>query len=82
MDKKYTLQILGEKLPITSDQGDDYVDELYNTITATLNKIEEADKNSSMSKMTKSLYLAIFLADELLRSQKPARKKKSGNNAQ
>lgn len=70
MEEKYKLNILGENLSITSDQGNDYVKKLYNAITDHIDKIENIDKNSTMSKMTKSLYVSVFLANDLMKAQK------------
>ncbi|MCL2620691.1 MAG: cell division protein ZapA [Defluviitaleaceae bacterium] len=70
MEEKYTLNILGENLSITSDQGHDYVKDLYNAIADHIDKIEDVDKNSTMSKMVKSLYISVFLADDLMKARR------------
>ena len=67
MEEKYVLKILGENVLITSGDGQEHVNDLYNTIIDALDKVEDVDKQSSLQKLLKSLYVSVFLADELVK---------------
>jgi len=67
VEEKYVLKLFGENVQITSDEGKEYVNELYSTVTDAVEKIENIDRHSSMSKLMKSLFVSVFLADDLMK---------------
>ena len=69
MEEKYALKLFGENVQITSAEGKEYVNELYSAVTDAIEKVENIDKHSSMSKLMKSLYVSVFLADDLMKAK-------------
>jgi len=56
-------------LPITSDEGDEYINSLYNYILDTISRFDDAKQAFPISSMMKALYTCVFLADELFKKQ-------------
>ena len=78
--KKYNFKILGQDLPILSDEAEEYVDSLYRHILAIAAKYDEDGSPYPMSVTTKALYCCVELADELFKKHEEQRKAEKNYN--
>jgi hypothetical protein len=67
-EKKYNLHFFNENIRIVSNEGDEYIQELYEYIMTVMDGLED------MPYITKALYACVLLADELLKEKRKGKR--------
>jgi cell division protein ZapA (FtsZ GTPase activity inhibitor) len=67
MDKRFEFNILGQKLTLVSDSGDEHVENVVRYVSS---KIEEAENFAGSNTLTVAILAALNIADEYLQIAK------------
>jgi len=75
LKKRFDIEILGQKVSVTSERGDEYVKGVVDYINERADKIGEASRE--IPKLSVAILLALNMADELflLRKERAAAEK-------